>query len=601
MDILKSIAIAALAAATATSTAQTLNQEIEIQHQVTVDHYDAARIALRPQTSLPALTVKPLQYSERSVSIDIPSAITMLEPAAFADTLATSPYNGYAAIGYFPAYNLGASAGYRFIDNDRSRLNAWMQFDGKSYTDGRTFDPVRNRHYDATIKRNTVTVGANYHVMIGRKSEIDAGLDYTFSRFNAPGAQGVYDGNHFNRLYDQSVNRVNASVQWMSAIGGLSYTAGLDYGYFGYRRGFESSLFSEGLEHLYLHLAEADRPVRENVFLFNGAASLALSDYSAAYLGLDFDVVSDSRRSYLDAVNNGCFDYLLRPDGRYSHGVFTITPRYRAKTDNFLLTLGARLQFSFNSGKVIHISPDVNVSWTPTSMLTLWGKAGGGVHLNTLSSLYEVNYMTAPMLAYKDSNLPLTIDGGIVVGPFKGAYAEISVGYAAANDWLMPVGYPGSGYGPVMFREVDMRGWHFGVKAGYKYRKWADAQVSAQFAPRKYDRGYYLWRDRARCVVEASVTSHPIDRLDVGVSYRLRSGRALMDCSTLVTATAISRNSSFTPLGSVSDFGINGSWHFSDRLTAFLNIENLFNHRSTTLGLVEDQGIHGLAGVSYKF
>lgn len=46
---------------------------------------------------------------------------------------AASPYRGYVWGGYFPAYNLGIGAGYRFIRRERTSLGAALQFDGSSY------------------------------------------------------------------------------------------------------------------------------------------------------------------------------------------------------------------------------------------------------------------------------------------------------------------------------------------------------------------------------------------------------------------------------------------------------------------------------------
>lgn len=239
---MKHIALILTAAAilgTGEINAQQLQQEIEVNRQVVVEHADAIRLPLLPRVSLPSLPGSRLTYSDRTVSVDIPGQITPLEPTAYADTLETSPYSGYASLGYFPVCNLGASAGYRILDNDHSRLNAWLQYNGSSYSDSRTRYLGARLPANRNIFRHTATVGLSYHLMVGQKSEINAGLQYTFARFNQPGSTTVRTDHKVFDLMSQSVNSINASAQWLSSVGGLHYTAGVDYGYFGYSYGMQ--------------------------------------------------------------------------------------------------------------------------------------------------------------------------------------------------------------------------------------------------------------------------------------------------------------------------------------------------------------------------
>lgn len=589
-------AAAAVAAAPAALTAQQLEQEVEVSRQVVVDHYDASRIALTPKLILPTLQQQPLSYSDRTVAIDMPTNISFLEPTAYADTLATSPYNGYASIGYLPIYNLGASAGYKIVDNDRLRLNTWMQYNGSSYKDSRTPALPGGEAADRNIWRHTVTAAVTAHTMLGKRSEIDASLQYTFARFNAPGTQTRTSAGLAGDLYAQSVNRINTSATFFSAIGGLRYSAGASYEYFGYRDGAPTSLLG------YYEPATAFDPVREHVIRFGALGQLPMSKSSSVILGIDVEMLDDTRRSFLENDATAALGYRLHSRrGDNCHGFVSLRPAYRVANDILTLHIGLNAQASFHSGKILHIAPAVKASWTPAAAFTIWGEAGGGEHLNTLSSLYDVNYMTAPMLAYGDSHLPLTVEGGIVAGPFRGAYAELFGGYAIANDWLMPLGFPACGFGPTLFKAIDMRGWHAGVRLGYKYKNLGEARISAEAAPQSYDRGYYLWRDRAKYVIKAEVTARPIDRLDVGVSYELRARRALLDRTMVVDGVYLYNQEFGFNLGNVSLLNIHGAYQLTKQLSVSLNLENLLNRRVSTLGLVESQGITGLAGVSYKF
>ena len=588
------ILISAIAATAACQAhAQSLSQEIDVQHNVVVEHHDATRLTLTPRVTLDALKLKPLAFSERTVNIALDPTASFLEPTAYADTLATSPYDGYASIGYFPVYNLKASAGYRILNNGHSRLSAWMQFDGHSYNDDITLSPADNTPFDATIKRNTITAGLCYHLLLGRKSQLDMGLDYTFDRFNTPGSASPIGATAAYSLGNQSVNRINLNTMWMSSIGGLSYTVGADYHYFGYRRGAIAPQWLASPAPLDGHSELVVRPNRENRFNIHASGSLPVSETSQIGLLAAIDVINNTHHGWLNPSSSAPAGYLLGVSGgSYNHALITLRPRYKFRNNNFRAVIGARLDVTIKSGKAIHIAPDINVSWSPAAQFSIWAKALGGEHQNTLASLFDVNYMTAPMLSYRNSHIPVTIDAGIVVGPFKGAFIELFGGYAIANDWLMPIAMTTTAYGASAFAPVDIKGWHAGVALGYRHR-YFDIKASAEGTPQKHNRGYYMWRDRAKWVTSASLTIKPIKPLNVEVSYSMRASRAIIDDNT-------DAHTRFN-LGNSSMLNVNASYRVTPHLTVDASVENILNRRNLNLGFVPVQGITGLVGISYKF
>lgn len=184
---------------------------------------------------------------------------------------------------------------------------------------------------------------------------------------------------------------------------------------------------------------------------------------------------------------------------------------------------------------------------------------------------------------YGNSHIPFTFDASVTVGPFKGAYAELFGGYARANDWLMP-GYFHSG----VLQAFNVRGWHGGLALGYRHGKLAQARVSAEVARSNSEdagKGYYLWRDRAKYVIDATVKVSPIDKLNINGGYSFRGKRK---------AGAYS-------LGSVSNLSLGADYAVNARTTVFLTGENLLDRKFYFIGGVPSQGITGLAGVTYKF
>ena len=85
-----------------------------------------------PKLVLPAIQQKSLRWSDRGVAASVSPTVATPPPAAYASSITPSPYRGYVMAGYFPAFQLGVSAGYKLIKTDNSDLNVWMQYDGSS-------------------------------------------------------------------------------------------------------------------------------------------------------------------------------------------------------------------------------------------------------------------------------------------------------------------------------------------------------------------------------------------------------------------------------------------------------------------------------------
>jgi hypothetical protein len=158
------ISLLSLAVASSTALAQDLKKDVVIDRDVEPAVRAANRMSsVAPSILSPNVEKRKLLLSEYTGTGSLNCRLSMLEPAAYADTFAISPYRGYAAIGYFPAFNLGASAGYRFVDTEHTKLGAWLQYDGNSYNSksellmGGTVP-----YYTYKLKRHTFTLGAEF-------------------------------------------------------------------------------------------------------------------------------------------------------------------------------------------------------------------------------------------------------------------------------------------------------------------------------------------------------------------------------------------------------------------------------------------------------
>ncbi len=572
MHTLRYTLIAVYAAGAIAATAQSLQKEITVQHDVIPEHADVAKIRFSPQFALPQLQHPQLDYSTQGIFTPANPSITTLGPAAYADTISTTSCRGYANLGLAPIFNLCASAGYKFLDNDRTRLNAWLQYDGTAYK-GRYDSSPLDKQYQ---RSNTVTASATLHHALERDRYLDVGIDYTFARFSTPVSP--------DSTGRQQVHRFNLNTLYCGTTASLAYDMGIDAGYFSNAFAPHHDPYtSETAQSLLPQL----RPAREFHIGAQGGVSSAISEHQRAGIALKFSLLSNSRHSHAAFIPD-MNDYSLMPQSRHTHGLLTFSPHYRMRTEAVELHAGIKAQFTFNSGKFFHIAPDVNLSWRPVPQVALYAKAGGGEWQNSLTSLFDAAPHASGCLAYKNSHIPVTVEGGLTLGPLSGAAVELSWQYAASNEWLMPAT---ADNGLTLFTPVNMRGYKFHAGLNYNYGSLIEFRAAYETAPQKAARGFYLWRDRSRHIVTADLRVSPASFIDIFAGWEYRGSRAQIS----------PESGHITPLGHISNLKLGVLYRITPRWSAFARGENLLCRRYLLIGGVPAQGISGLVGASYKF
>jgi len=384
---------------------------------------------------------------------------------------------------------------------------------------------------------------------------------------------------------DQGIHRLWVDGMVSGRAQMCDYTLGVTAGYAGFTRG--------GRLPFALPASDADlKAVNELDFGINGG--VASSGDENNRFGLDvaarfnrynhFNRWRVARDGGID-VNWGDSEML---------GVVTFNPYWSVASDEFNATIGADVDLAINSGRFVNAAPRVSVNWTPrfaASMFSFFATATGGVRANTIGSLLDYTPYVEPLFGYKHSRVPVDASVGLTVGPFAGTALTLRTGYSVADDWLVPVVADGTN----LWHAADIKGWRSGATLSHHSRWIKSLEVSYDYAPNDGDKGYYLWRDRARHVVDAKLTVSPIGPLDVTVGFEGRWNRGIYACpSSPVGSGRLS-------LGRSDNLSVGGLYRFNDRLSFFARGENLLNTKSYLLYDIPAQGITGLLGATYKF
>lgn len=562
-------------------TAQTLTKEIVIDRDVEPALPEVTRISNFPSLIQPQAPTSRLPYVDVTAATNIPGMLTTLEPANGQPAFEVSPYRGYATLGYFPAYNLGISAGYSFIAKPTTSLNVWTQFDGYSYDD----------QYDESLKRNSVTVGADFSHLFNRRSRLDVSADFNYNAYNRPWETADPDHN---------TTAFNLDAAWSSRLSSAAYYVTAGFNHFGFSG-----------EEVGLSITPLDA-VSQNIFKVAAGGAYKLNDHSAftAHIGFNFINISNFNNiesaEIIGATSITNRPYLEEGKGE-TIGLITLAPAYRYASGMFSTNIGLKAQISTNADKSFHIAPDVKFNVRPTSTLAATLSFGGGEHINKLSELYAINPYMSVGQGFKFSHVPFTANLALTFGPFYGASIEFFGGYSAANDWFMPDVTDVTGKNGVidvtdrpvfatMYTPVDLRAVTYGAKFTWKYNKDIEASIKYSGAPGSYRHSYYLNRDRARHVLDINASVTPIEPLTIDASFELRSGRSLYSQWGMPEGEVMKYD-----LESANSLNIGATYRFFDWLSVFGRVENLLGNQAYLFNMLEQQGVHGLIGASLKF
>lgn len=532
---------AALAAMVALGAgAQGLNTEITVTHEVVPEEQAATRMRRLPSVTLPELKPAKLTPASRYLPASLTPYINALSAAQYADSAVAAPWRGYAVLGYGPTYNLSASAGYRVVQTEALSVDAFMQFDGMSYT-----SKYPGIDYDGRVcfRRNSALAGASTS-WNAESGTLDASVLYQYSGFNYP----ILDLPTLRTdHYDIDANVVKAQVGWGSRVAAIGYRVNLDY----------------DMIHFGNRMANNNRVALSGMIDWSAAEKSTWS-LDLAY-SLDHSAIAGNK------------------------GLLHLLPNYAFGSGALKLKVGIDVDITTGNCKsapALLVAPDVNVVWQPWTFLQIWGKVGGRIDDNSRSRLFDEQPY---LLADFDAGFSRIYNGdaGLTFGPFRGARIDVFGGYAMAYDWYMPsiiTGY---------MTAMDVKGWHGGAALAYDYRRLLSLNLRAEFAesPRgNYSRGYALWRDHAKMNLTARAAVRPVDRLEITLAYHLRTGRQKQ----------LPADNNLN-LRAISNLQAGVSYRITPQWSAFINGENLLNKNWYLGPAVPAQGIMGMIGATYKF
>ncbi|MDE6277484.1 MAG: hypothetical protein K2M06_05175 [Muribaculaceae bacterium] len=535
--------------------------------------------------------LRPAEYGEPSAYDNV---VAPLPTATYTGLQGRSPYRGYAALGYFPSFNLGASAGYRILNTEQTVLGAWLQYDGLSYkAHGKA--PKNYEDKRQSVKQHTLTLGADLVQRLGKRSRLNASVDYTCGSLQLP---LLYSPGPTDEPDKRSLSALNATLSYHGGYGVVAWHAGLDFDHFSEGKNLRTA-GPEGYS--MLEGASENR---------TGVRLGAFGQFSkSTYIGLEAtaDFLHRSRGLLLletgrpsDALAKPVYPVSIGRAHSRTPGIIKLMPYFGARGGRVNVRLGVDVNFvTANIGNNLHIAPNVLLDWNPASTVAMFAKFSGGDSFNSLRSLYtRMGAGVAGSYVYTTSNTPVSADFGFNIGPFKGAALELHGGYACTHNAVMPIvlDYASGEAGALL--NTNLSGWRVGGALSYTWRDLLKARASFDILAHSYNSGFADAYDRARTVTKIDLSGRPLEKLELTATYELRTGRRYY-------SIPVAEGEAFAPeartMRNSSELNIGARYTLTDALSVGIRAENLLGRRAEILPWVPGQGVHGLVGVELKF
>lgn len=600
------IAGGAMGASAQSKADQNLNKVITLDKDfVPVEKKATKKNKLPKVEKEPAKVVTAPTYSTWARPTVVPSLVPTMDPYGYRTLHHFSTQNGYLVVGAGTQLNMNGSVGYRIIDEDSTRLGVWLQH-GSTWNGKNTSPlvPVENRQKQ---KYNDNLLGIDLYKTF-TTGTLSAGLRGEFDSFNYYGGWSDFLVNN-----KQSFFNVDLDAKWAGqanvANNDFDYRFNLGTGIAGYGKGIENNMGA-----------------REVMFRFGFGGDYNLSDNSS--VGADFNGKIVNLKHY-DTY------YQEVTDLKDTYGLFTLSPYYKLKGDNYRATLGLNMDFSMSDGAKFRLSPAVKVELDVARGAVLYANVGGGKELNTLAAMHAINRYSAPRERYASYYSPLDLEAGMKVGPFKGFSLKVFGGYGIFNGtldafipvnkaaenpyidnenpdvvWTQYIGFPESvRYASTHYKSVKYRGAKVGAELNYKYRHLVDFNARIVYCPvsndeykeAKYNKGYSLnFYDGTMTHAQVDLKVTPIRGLAINLGLEYRGNRSILvqDYANVVLGAP---EYYYTDLADVWNLKAGASYRLAQPVSVWIEASNLLNRKWDEMPGMSAQKLCIMGGVAFNF
>jgi hypothetical protein len=363
-------------------------------------------------------------------------------------------------------------------------------------------------------------------------------------------------------------------------------------------------------------------------------STLSLSYFSDEYssseflinLNTDFDLPIDFISRNLNNLQvktalellNGKFESDYANQNELNYSIFTakINPEYKTSFSGFSLKLGAKFFASVdseNSANHFLVYPDIKIQKTLIKeQLNIYAGVFGDFHTNTYKNFTEENpYISPTQFITQTAEKYNAFVGfnGVINNDIS---FNISANIKEEEDKVLFVRNNSKSNGVNNFASgVALKGFEYGNSFTVIYD---DVKTSSIFAELEYDLTKRITLstnfqfDNFTMATQKEAWNLPTIQTAFIGKYKSNKWYATTNIfyvgerkDVLYSSTSPSNLMDLQTLNSFVDVNLNGGYHFNDKFSAFLRLNNILNTNYQRFANFNVQGFQALGGITYKF
>ncbi len=514
------------------SMSQNLHENVNVEGIFKPEVIRQERINVLPHSQNFPIERQSLKFDNEGIAAAFaPSALAI--PVSGWNTTRPEAPRGYVDVSLGSWLNSNLSAGYSIIRKPQTDFAVSFQHNSTSL-----WNPYKGNIEDAGKRfRYDESIAARFSHSFTPKSVINASFDYHLGYFNYFFVQSsplLKFDEVWTKVPTQTLNDLSLRVGWNASRGNQSWYAGGGLRYFGFRE-----LYFPSAE---MRTCEGER---ETHLGFDGGWRYKWEKGSS--LGIDgkADLLFYGKHQHQSSPL-----FPLNPTENY--GQISLNPYYSFTREKLLVTIGARVDLTFNAQgdkedshySLFHIAPDIRFDWKKND----WGlylHLTGGSQLNTLAFRHELNYYNMPAVnSTQPIYTPLDSRLGVEFGPRNRFNAGFSIAFRASkhvrfDGWyptLLTYGYqvaPGLSGNPGSFsydtnpQGYDLHGVSFDLHASWSPLNNLVFKGDVSYQPQHGKRGYFNGIDRPRWILALEGEYKPVKSLSISLGYDYRGVRTI--------------------------------------------------------------------------
>lgn len=354
------------------------------------------------------------------------------------------------------------------------------------------------------------------------------------------------------------------------------------------------------------------------------SASYFSDEYNSSevniFLGTEFNFPLDFINNNLNDLSfdtnieilNGNFKKDYNGNSEISYSIITakIEPNYHFSFNDFLFRTGVKLFASFdreNNKNNILIYPEVKISKSIKNSITLYTGATGGLKTNTYKGFSDQNPYVSPTLFITQTSETVNAFIG-TNGQFnKDMSFNIKASYKKEEDKPLFVRNNSKSDGTlILTNSTFLEGYEYGNSFGVIYSDVITSSLLGEFEhdiTKNITTGITLKYDTYQVKNEYQAWNLPQLQATLSAGYKNDKWYATTNIFFVGDRKIVSDviRTKFIRLNSFVDLNLNGGYHFNDKFSVFLKLNNVLNINYQIFANFDVQGFQALTGLTYKF